>query len=97
MITTKQRAVLRGMANSLKSTVQIGKSGVTEQVCRQAEEALLAGELVKFTVLETAMLTPREAAGLLSRQLGAEIVQVIGKRFILYRENPDKKDRLMLP
>lgn len=91
MITGKQRAYLRGLGNSVETILQIGKSGIGDAVAKQVDEALTARELVKLRVLETAPVTPREAAAELSGRLSAEIVQVIGTRFILYRphsENP---------
>lgn len=66
---------------------QIGKGGIGESVVAQVDEALTARELIKLRVLETAMLTAREAATELSQKTGADIVQVIGTRFVLYRRN----------
>ena len=91
MITSKQRAQLRGMAAALNTELQIGKSGITENVVRQAEEALAARELIKGRVLpESSPMTSREAAEELARQTNSEVVQVIGSRFVLYRKK--KKD-----
>ncbi len=87
MITSKQRAYLRGLSNSIDTIGQIGKSGIGESVVAQVDEALTARELVKLRVLETAMLTAREAAAELSDKTGADIVQVIGTKFVLYRPN----------
>lgn len=87
MITSKQRAYLRGLSNSMETIGQIGKSGIGESVVAQVNEALMARELVKFRVLETAMLTAREAAVELAEKTGADIVQIIGTRFVLYRRN----------
>ncbi len=87
MITSKQRAYLRGLGNTVETIMQIGKSGIGENVVVQADEALSARELIKIRVLETAPVTPREAAVKLAEHLSAEIVQVIGTRFILYRPN----------
>lgn len=88
-LTSKQRAKLKALANPIDTILQIGKGGVTEAVVRQTEQALAARELIKLRVLETAMLTPREACGQLCEELGAEPVQVIGTRFVIYRENPE--------
>lgn len=88
MITSKQRAYLRGMGNTIETILQIGKGGIGDMVTAQVDEALTAREIVKLRVLETAPVTPREAANILAEALGAEIVQVIGTRFILYRPNP---------
>ncbi|ADU25910.1 YhbY family RNA-binding protein [Ethanoligenens harbinense] len=89
MLTSKQRAALRGMANTIDTLFQVGKQGVTETLQKQAEDALLARELIKLRVLETAPVTAKEAATLLAQALGAEVVQVIGTRFVLYRANPE--------
>ena len=90
MITSKQRAKLRGLANSLETIGQIGKGGIIDTIVAQTNDALTARELIKLRVLETCELTAREAAGELAAKTGAEIVQVIGYRFVLYRPNPQK-------
>jgi len=90
MLTSKQRAALRSMANSLETIGQIGKGGVVETTVTQVDEALTARELVKFRVLETSPVTAREAAAELAEKTGAEVVQVIGYRLVLYRHNPKK-------
>lgn len=90
MITSKQRALLRGMANPIETTVQIGKLGIGETLVKQVDDTLLKRELVKLRVLETSPVTSREAAAALAKDCGAEIVQVIGTRFVLYRPNPEK-------
>lgn len=95
MITSKQRAYLRGLGNTMETILQVGKGGIGETLKAQVDEALTARELIKLRVLETAPVTPREAAGALAEQLGAEVVQVIGTRFILYRANP-KKPQIVL-
>ncbi len=87
MLTGKQRAQLRGMAMEIDTILQIGKSGVTEQVIRSADEALTARELIKGRVLEASLLTAREACDALAEACGAEGVQVIGSRFVLFRQN----------
>lgn len=96
MITGKQRAKLRSLANGIDVIVQIGKNGITQQVALQAEQALHARELVKFGVLESALISSREAANVLAERLRAEVVQVIGSKFILYRRNKKKKDGIIL-
>ena len=88
MITTKQRAKLRGMANSLDTILQVGKSGVGAETVTQTDDALTARELIKMRVLETSPVTSREAAQELAEKTNADIVQVIGSRFVLYRRNP---------
>ncbi len=90
MITGKQRAYLRGLANPIETILYIGKGGITEQVIKQADDALTARELIKGKTLENAPLSSREAAVQLSEILKTEVVQVIGSKFVLYRENPDE-------
>lgn len=88
-MTGKQRAYLRGLANSLDTILIVGKGGISDNVVKQTDEALLARELVKGRVLEASLLTAREACEALAEATGAEGVQVIGSRFVLYRPNPD--------
>lgn len=87
-ITSKQRAQLRGLAATLDPVVQIGKGGVTDAVIASANDVLKARELIKCRVLENSMLTAREACDALSEACGAEQVQVIGTKFVLFRRNP---------
>ncbi len=77
------------MASTAETIGQIGKGGVTPQVLTQAGDALLKRELVKYRVLETCPLSPKEAALALSEPLSAEIVTVVGARIVLYRPNPE--------
>ncbi len=93
-LTSKQRAQLRGMANTIDTILHIGKEGVTEAVIQQANEALEARELVKGRVLENSLLTAREACDQLTLPTRSEPVQVIGSKFVLYRETHSKpKDK----
>ena len=89
MLNSKERAKLRSLASTADTIIMIGKSGVTENVIKETENALRARELVKGKVLESALLTSREAVAVLSEACGAEPVQAIGSKFVLYRENPD--------
>lgn len=89
MITTKERAALRRLANGLTPLFQIGKSGVTESVIATVDEALTARELIKLRVLETSPHTAREASDAICAAIGADGVQVVGRVLVLYRENPD--------
>ncbi len=91
MLTTKQRAQLRALANKEDTIVHIGKGGITENVVKQASDALAARELIKCRVLENSLLTAREACGELASLTGAEQVQTIGSRFVLYKENPKNR------
>lgn len=86
-ITSKQRAQLRALAMQEDTIIHIGKGGVTDTVITSTNEALRARELVKGRVLENSMLTAREACDALSEACGAEQVQVIGTRFVLYKRN----------
>lgn len=90
MITSKQRAKLRGQANTIDTTQQIGKGGIEQNTVTQILNELNARELVKLRVLETCPYTAREAATALAQATGAEIVQVIGTRFVLFLQK--KKD-----
>ena len=90
MLTSKQRAQLRSLANGEETIVQIGKSGITDSVVAQAAEALKARELIKCRVLDNSLLSAREACGELCRLCLAEPVQVIGTRFVIYKMNRDK-------
>ena len=92
-LTSKQRAQLRGLANGLDTILQIGKDGLGDNLVQQANEALEARELIKCRVLESAMLTPREACQTLARLTRSEPVQVIGTKFVLYRQHYDKAKR----
>ena len=96
MITSKQRAFLRSMANPLDTILMIGKDGMSADIIRQADDALTARELIKGKVLETAGITARQAADELAAPLSAEVVQVIGGKFVLYRKN-QKEPKLILP
>lgn len=86
-LTSKQRAQLRGIASTYDTILQIGKDGISESVVLSAKEALKARELIKCKVLESAMLTPREACGELCSACSAEPVQVIGTKFVIFKRN----------
>ena len=92
----KQRAYLRGLANGLDTILTVGKGGLTENVIQQANEALAARELIKGRVLETSMMTAAEACAALAAATGAEGVQSIGSRFVLYRPDPNEP-KIRLP
>ncbi len=96
MLTSKQRAYLRGLANPLDTILMVGKGGVTGDVIQQADQALTARELIKCKVLETAPHSPRDTSSEVAQATGSEVVQVIGTKFILYRKNP-KESRIPLP
>ncbi len=90
MLTSKQRAFLRAHANAIDTIGQIGKDGITQNTIDQAALALKAREIIKLRVLETSMLTAREACDTLCAALDAEPVQAIGSRFVIYKPNPEK-------
>lgn len=94
-ITSKQRAQLRGLAMREDTIIQIGKSGVTDAVAESVRQALAARELVKGRVLESSMLTAREACDELAARCKAEGVQVIGTKFVLYKRN-EKEPKIEL-
>ena len=85
MLTSKQRAEFRAQANSLETTLMVGKDGVTEAVAAEADRLLTARELVKGKVLEGAMMSPREVLDELCEATGAEGIAVIGTKFVIYR------------
>lgn len=87
-LTSKQRSQLRGIASTEDTIIQVGKGGVTDNVIKQAQDALKARELVKGKVLENSMLTSREVCDLLAEECKAEAVQVIGSKFVLFKRNP---------
>ena len=91
MLNSKQRATLRSMANRLPAIFQIGKGGVGDQMIRELMDALEARELIKITVLETAMMSAREACNIVCEATDAQPVQVIGNKFVIYKESRDNK------
>ncbi len=95
-LTTKQRSQLRGLAATADTIIIVGKGGITENVIQSTTDALKARELVKGRVLENSMLTAREACDELAAACFAEQVQVIGTKFVLYKPNKKKKDRIIL-
>ena len=91
MITSKQRAYLRSLAMDCPAIMQIGKSGITENLLKTVYDALEARELIKMSVLENSEYTPRECADALAEAVGADVVGVIGRKIILYRESEKHK------
>ncbi|MEL7609041.1 MAG: YhbY family RNA-binding protein [Bacillota bacterium] len=89
MLNSRQRARLRALANSIDPIFQIGKGGINENMAGQISLALEARELIKITVLESADLTAREAAQALCAATGADPVQCIGRKFVLYRPSKE--------
>ena len=91
MLTSKQRAYLRGLANTEKAIMQIGKDGISENLVKTVSDALEARELIKLTVLENCIYAPKEAANELAEACGADVAGVIGRKIILYRESVNNK------
>lgn len=85
MLTSKERAELRAQANTLDTTLMVGKDGVTDALIAEADNQLTARELIKGKVLENAMLSPREVCDALCEATGADGVSVIGTKFVIYR------------
>lgn len=85
MLTSKQRAELRAQANTLDTTLMVGKDGVTENVIAEADKLLTARELVKGKVLETAFMTAREASDAICEATGADGVSCVGNKFVIWR------------
>ena len=91
MLTSKQRAYLRGLANGESAIMQIGKGGGGENLVKTVSDALEARELIKLSVLENSMETPRDVANELADATGADVVGVVGRKIILYRESVNNK------
>lgn len=91
MLTSKQRAYLRGLATNEPTIMQIGKGGIGENLVKTVSDALEARELIKMSVLENCDWTAREAADELAEAVGADVVGVIGRKIILYRESEKNK------
>ena len=96
MITGKQRAYLRGLANTMDPIFQIGKNGIEEAFLNQLEEALEARELIKIKVLENSGLAAREASDAICSAIGREGIQAIGSKIVLYKKS-SKKPKIELP
>ena len=94
MLTSKQRSYLRSLANSVDPIFQVGKGGIGDNLVKQFNDALEARELVKATVLKNAEASAREIAEELSGVTGSDLVQVIGSKFVLYKES--KKNKVII-
>jgi len=95
-LTSKQRAQLRGLANSIDTILHVGKDGIGDNLVKQADDALEARELIKGKVLETAPGTARELAEEIAAAVNAQVVQVIGRTFVLFRQK-EKDSQIRLP
>lgn len=96
MLTGKQRSYLKGIAHNLDPLFQLGKSGLTENFLKQMGEALETKELIKVKILQNCDLDPTETANEIAEELGAEFVQSIGSKFVVYRESKKNK-KIELP
>lgn len=90
MLTSKQRAELRAQANDLETTLMVGKSGITENILLDAANQLEARELIKGRVLETAFLSAREVCDAICEALGADGIQCVGSKFVIYKKSEKK-------
>ena len=96
-MTTKQRAYLKSLAMTMDPIFQIGKSRMTPALTEAISEALEARELIKISVLKNCADDPKELAQLIAERTRAQVVQVIGKKIVLYREGKDNKKKIILP
>ena len=90
MLTSKQRAHLRSLANDMETILQVGKEGIGPTLIKQVDDALTAREMIKIRVLNNQEQSSRQIADQLSQQVDCDVVQVIGTRIVLYRRNPQK-------
>lgn len=96
-MTSKQRAYLKGLAMTMEPILQIGKSSLTPEFTTSVYEALEARELIKISVLQNCMDDPRSMAQTLAERTGSQVVQVIGKKIVLYKEGKKDKKKIELP
>ena len=96
-MTTKQRAYLKGLAMTMDPIFQVGKNSLTPENTKAIAEALEARELIKISVLKNCMDDPREIAETLAERTQSQVVQVIGKKIVLYKEGKDDKKKIQLP
>ena len=96
-MTTKQRAYLKGLAMTMEPIFQIGKNSMTPEFTKAIEEALAARELIKVSVLKNCADDPKELAVMIAERTQSDVVQVIGKKIVLYREGKAKNKKIELP
>lgn len=97
MMTSKQRAYLKGLAMTMDPIFQVGKSSMTPALTAAIAEALEARELIKISVLQNCADDPKEIAGLVAERTRSQVVQVIGKKIVLYKEGKNEKKKIKLP
>ena len=96
-MTSKQRAYLKGLAMKMEQIMQLGKGSVTPENTAAVDEALAARELIKISVLQNCLDDPRQMAEVLAERTHAQVVQVIGRKIVLYREGKKEKKKIILP
>lgn len=96
-MTSKQRAYLKGLAMKMEPIMQLGKGSVTPENTAAVYEALAARELIKISVLQNCLDDPRQMAEVLAERTHAQVVQVIGRKIVLYREGKKDKKKIILP
>ena len=96
-MTSKQRAYLKSLAMTMDPILQLGKGSITPEFTASVQEALQARELIKINVLQNCADDPRTLAEILAERTRAQVVQVIGKKIVLYKEGKDEKMKIVLP
>ena len=96
-MTTKQRAYLKSLAMTMDPIFQVGKNSITPELTNAIAEALEARELIKISVLKNCIDDPREIAELVAERTRSQVVQVIGKKIVLYKEGKEKNKKIVLP
>ena len=96
-MSSKQREYLKGLAMTMDPIFQMGKASLTPENTKAIDEALAARELIKISVLQNCLDDPKEIAAVLAERTHSQVVQVIGKKIVLYREGKDDKKKIVLP
>lgn len=96
-MTSKQRAYLKSLAMKTEPILQLGKGGVTPENTASVDEALAARELIKISILQNCLDDPRQMAEILAERTRSQVVQVIGRKIVLYREGKNEKKKIILP
>ena len=97
-MTSKQRAYLKSISSTYEPIFQIGKGSITPEVCEAVSEALTARELIKVSVLKNCADDPKDVARMIAERTRSQVVHVIGRKIVLFRQNPKKEDRkIILP
>ena len=96
-MTSKQRSYLKGLAMTMDPIFQIGKNSLSPEFTKAVQEALEARELIKISVLQNCLDDPKELASMIAERTRSQVVQVIGKKIVLYKEGKDDKKKIILP